>query len=499
MTTLTFRDLALRAPDGQLLLDGASASLEPGFTGLVGANGAGKSTLLRTLAGLLAPASGEVRRGRMRLVQPQGPRQALDDALAALSESLHGASSATRRDVARLLPHPLDAAHASPGECARAWLAVAAATSADAWLLDEPSAHLDAEGRHWLRGWLARCDVPVLVASHDRALLAGADRIWELSNARLTTWGGGFEAYFDARRAERERAEASLQRHRREQRALEREAQAARERADRRAARGAAEVRKGSQGKLLAGYLQGRAEHGRGAQARAAAARLESAVGAVQAARERLALEPDFRLDLGGFSVPAGKRLLVAEGLSLLAGERCLLRDFDLVLQGPRRLALQGPNGSGKSRLLRALAGVQPSDAGRVLPGTLPIALVDQQGAGERDDDTVLRAFLRRQPMPEGAARERLAWFLFTGVRVFQPVGTLSAGERLRLALACQLGGPALPGLLLLDEPDNHLDLPSQRAVEQALAQYPGGLVVVSHDEAFLAAAGVGERLRLGG
>ncbi|MBY4599755.1 ATP-binding cassette domain-containing protein, partial [bacterium BD-1] len=236
MTTLSFRDLALRAPDGQPLLDGASASLEPGFTGLVGANGAGKSTLLRTLAGLLAPASGEVRRGRVRLVQPQGPRQALADALAALPESLHGAPSATRRDVARLLPHPLDAAHASPGECARAWLAVAAATAADAWLLDEPSAHLDAEGRHWLRGWLARCEVPVLVASHDRALLSGADRIWELSNARLTAWGGGFEAYFEACRAERARAEANLQRHRREQRALEREAQAARERADRRAA-----------------------------------------------------------------------------------------------------------------------------------------------------------------------------------------------------------------------------------------------------------------------
>ncbi|KFN45318.1 hypothetical protein N790_10065, partial [Arenimonas malthae CC-JY-1] len=216
-------------------------------------------------------------------------------------------------------------------------------------------------------------------------------------------------------------------------------------------------------------------------------------------ARERLALEPDFRLDLGGFQLPAGKRLLAAEGLALYAGDRCLLQGFDLVLQGPRRLALQGPNGSGKSRLLRALAGVAPPDAGRVLHGTLPIALVDQHGAAERDDDTVLEAFLRRQPMHEGTARERLAWFLFTGTRVFQRVGTLSAGERLRLGLACQLGGPVLPGLLLLDEPDNHLDLPSLRAVEEALAQFPGGLVVVSHDEAFLAAAGVEEKLRLGG
>lgn len=499
MTPLTFRDLVLRAPDGRSLLENASDCLEPGFTGLVGANGAGKSTLLHTLAGLLPPASGEVRGGRVQLLAPQGPRQALAAALATLPELLHAAPSSTRREVARLLPRQADAALASPGECARAWLAVAAATEADAWLLDEPSAHLDADGRRWLRGWLARLDVPVLVASHDRELLAGADRIWELSNARLVTWGGGFEAYVEARRAERERVEAALQRSRREQRALERDTQLARERADRRAARGAAEVRKGSQGKLLAGYLQGRAEHGRGAQARAAASRLESAAGAVRQARERLALEPDFRLDLGGFQLPAGKRLLAAEGLALHAGDRCLLQGFDLVLQGPRRLALQGPNGCGKSRLLRALAGVAPPDAGRVLPGTLPIALVDQQGAAEREHDTVLEAFVRRQPMPEGAARERLAWFLFTGTRVFQRVGTLSAGERLRLGLACQLGGPALPGLLLLDEPDNHLDLPSLRAVEQALAQFPRGLVVVSHDEAFLAAAGVEEKLRLGG
>ncbi|KFN48312.1 hypothetical protein N790_06530, partial [Arenimonas malthae CC-JY-1] len=110
MTTPTFRDLVLRAPDGRTLLESASDSLEPGFTGLVGANGAGKSTLLHTLAGLLPPASGVVCGGRVQLLAPQGPRQALAAALATLPELLHAAPSSTRREVARLLPRQADAA-----------------------------------------------------------------------------------------------------------------------------------------------------------------------------------------------------------------------------------------------------------------------------------------------------------------------------------------------------------------------------------------------------
>jgi len=499
MSPIDFHALSLRAPDGRVLLESADASLGPGITALVGANGAGKSSLLRVLAGEAPAAAGELRRaGGVRRLDLQA-YAGLVETLYAMPARLREATSRQRRLSGRLMPGGFAADTASPGERARAWLAWAVLADADAWLLDEPSAHLDADGRAALQAWLASLEVPVLVASHDRSLLVRADAVWSIAHGRLHVHGGGYEAFLADAAEAGARAQAALSRQRREQQALARRVQLARERSDQRSARGIAAVRGGSQGGLLAGYLQGRAEHGQGARTRAAATRLEAAREAVAEARARCVAPPDFRLDLGDVAVSAGRRLLRAEGLALQADGRPLFEDLDLHLQGPCRLAITGANGSGKSRLLRVLAGRETPSAGRVVPGALPVVLLDQQGGVPDGDERVIDAFRRHQPLAEGAARERLAWFLFTGAGVFQPVGTLSAGERLRLGFACQLGGPRRPGLLLADEPDNHLDLPSLRAVEHALAQFAGGLVLVSHDETFLAAVGIERRLRLGG
>ncbi len=496
MPPLSLHALSLCAPDGRVLLEPTTLSLPPGACGLIGANGAGKSTLLRALAGESAPAAGRVAcPGRVRRIDPRETGPALAAALAELADALPTLDAGSRRDIARLRPFEALADGASPGQRTRAWLAVAAASDADWLLLDEPSAHLDAEGRSWLREWLSRPGPSRLVASHDRGLLDGLPRLVLLEGGTLRAHGGGWTDFAQGHAQAKSRARDALARLRREAGEAAARAQRERERAQQRAARGAAAVRDGSQGRLLQGYLQSRAGQGERRRERAIDRREELAAAALAQARAGAWTPPAFSLDLPGEPVGADRLLLSLQGIGLRGADGWLLEGFDLVITGPRRLWLRGGNGRGKSRLLQVMAGTLAPDAGQRRAGSLPVLHLEQ---GLRAGGRVLDAFLARQPLPEAEARERLARFLFRGDAVHQPVATLSSGEALRLAFACALGGPRSPGLLLLDEPDNHLDLPSLRVVEHALSQFRGGLVLVSHDEAFAAAVGLQETIRLG-
>jgi ATPase subunit of ABC transporter with duplicated ATPase domains len=145
------------------------------------------------------------------------------------------------------------------------------------------------------------------------------------------------------------------------------------------------------------------------------------------------------------------------------------------------------------------LAGLEAPCAGGVTRAAGPVAWLGQHAALPQPEASLLDNLRATQPaLREDALRERLAWFGFRADRVRQPAATLSRGERLRLALCCALCGDRLPPLLLLDEPDNHLDLDALATVEHALQQYPGGLVVVSHSRAFLEAIGIERWMELG-
>ena len=171
-----------------------------------------------------------------------------------------------------------------------------------------------------------------------------------------------------------------------------------------------------------------------------------------------------------------------------------------LALVGPERVALAGPNGSGKTTLLRLLAGALAPDAGEVRLGVAPaeVAYVDQRAAALRPQWSVLDNVRAANPsLTAHECRAALARFLFRGDAALAPAGALSGGERVRAALACALNAGRPPALLLLDEPTNHLDLDGVAAVEGALAEYDGALVVVSHDAAFLEAIAVRREVRL--
>jgi len=495
MSRLVLQALRLTLPGGSLLLERSDLVLDTRITALVGANGVGKSTLCRVLAGRQTPAAGHVvAHGPVAWVDPA----ALRNQSVSISEWLGERVADTRlpRWLARLDLAEMDwqrpLASLSGGEITRLALAAALATGADYLILDEPAAHLDHAGRAWLADWLRHHRGGALLVSHERELLATAMRVLELSNQRLHDYALDFAAYLARRGLEQAAAERALATARTEHERVRRSAQQARERAERRAAQGRRARAGGDHGPMYFDYVQGRAEHGSGRREHAAAARSEAAAQQIRACRERLRVTASFDLRLRGQGPAAGKRVLDARDLGASAGSRRLFDGLNLRLTGPERIGIIGRNGSGKSRLLRIFAGIDPPEHGQVDRAALPMVWLDQHAALPCPSASLLANVRALQPASsEAELRERLAWFGFRGDRVAQPAATLSCGERLRLALCGHLAGTQPPQLLLLDEPDNHLDFASLAIVEHALRQYPGALIVVSHSHGFLEAIGI--------
>ena len=205
-------------------------------------------------------------------------------------------------------------------------------------------------------------------------------------------------------------------------------------------------------------------------------------------------------LNLPDTYVPAGRTVFSREALQIRRGGRMLFapNGVDLNIRGPERIALTGPNGAGKSTLLRIIGGELLPDSGTIQRADGRVAYLSQRLDLLDPERTVAESPATFAPsLSETRRRHLLAQFLFRGNRIHVPVAALSGGERLRATLACVLNAEPAPQLLLLDEPTNNLDLVSVGQLESALNAYEGALVVVSHDERFLAEIGVERWLRL--
>ncbi|HEX2560533.1 ABC-F family ATP-binding cassette domain-containing protein [Phenylobacterium sp.] len=522
---LTLDGLSYRTPDGRSLFDDLTLAFGAERTGLVGRNGAGKTSLLRLALGELAPSAGAVvRNGRIAMLRqalqpPPGATVAdllgVADDLARLNRITAGQGAA--EDLAEAdweLPIRLEAALAelslpgleltrpaaslSGGEATRAQLAGLVAREPDLLVLDEPTNNLDADARGYVADLLAGWRRGALVVSHDRALLRQMDRIVELSGLGAKVYGGGFDAYAERKALEEAAADRELASAERALVAVERQAQAARERQARRDAAGKRARAKGDAPKMLLDFRAERAEQTAGRGSRLAERQRESVAADHAAARARVEVRRALAFDLPPSGLPAGKTVLAFDGLAYgHPGGPHLIQDLSFRIVGPERVAVIGPNGSGKTTLLRLAVGELAPTAGRISLGVRP-ALLDQQTAILREEETLLEAFRRLNPsLGRQEAHAALARFLFRNTAAQKTVASLSGGERLRAALACVLMGAEPPQLLILDEPTNHLDLDSIQAVESALAGYDGALLVVSHDRDFLDAVGVEREIAL--
>lgn len=508
--SLTLQRVAHRLPEGRWLFSDIDLHLDLRRTGLIGRNGVGKSVLARILAGESAPTQGCChRRGRVHHV-PQlasiagtvADLAGIGPQLAALERIEAGVCDAAdfaclgerwdlRGELARCLreqglpdwaaEHP--AAMLSGGEAMRVALAGAWLSGADFLILDEPGNHLDLAGRAALRDRLRHWSGGLLLISHDRALLADMQRIVELTPHGIRSTGGGHEAHVEAAERADAAARAMLERRKHEARQGERGRRQALDRARRRQAGAARDARHANQAPILLGLARSRSEVSAGRRLRALDAAADARRDAVRQAAAGVL--PDMPVVLWPPLPAAGRRVAVFEGVVLPHGPH-VGRAFDLQIEPGQRIAVTGHNGSGKSTLLNVLAGrLQP--AAGTCTRIAPCAWLDQRLADLDGTQCALDILADANPaLPEAERHLRLLQLGLPREALLVPVAGLSGGERLKVALARAMHAREPAEWLLLDEPFNHLDLPSQQALEAMLARYPGALVVVCHDAALL-------------
>jgi ATP-binding cassette ChvD family protein len=488
-------------PDRQVLANISLSFLPGAKIGVLGPNGAGKSTVLRIMAGKEEPSSGvaELAPGATVGLLEQEPeldsaktvrenvedgvrelRDLLDrfNAISAkfaepdadfdtlLAEQAQVQDQIDRRDAWQLdaqLDHAMDALRLpdgdrdvtslSGGERRRVALCRLLLSAPDLLLLDEPTNHLDAESVLWLERFLGDYKGTVVAVTHDRYFLDNvAGWILELDRGRGIPYQGNYSGWLEQKqeRLEQEEKQSSARR-----RTLQRE--------------------------LEWVQMAPRARH----------AKSKARLGAYE---RLLAEEEQVKLDRVEIHIPPGPRLgdvvIEANGVSKAFGDTLLVENLEFSLPPAGIVGVIGPNGAGKTTLFRMIAGEEAPDAGELRIGdTVQLAYVDQARADLDPKSTVWKEISGGQDVvllgkKEVNSRQYTSWFNFKGADQQKPVGQLSGGERNRVHLAKLLksGG----NVLLLDEPTNDLDVDTLRALEEALLDFAGCAVVITHDRWFL-------------
>ncbi|EMF5210969.1 ABC-F family ATP-binding cassette domain-containing protein [Enterobacter roggenkampii] len=499
-------------PTGDTLFGPLNLTLEPSLCALVGRNGSGKTRLLRLLAGLDEPATGHIERfgshawvAQQHVISSQttlaellgydaifAARKRIDsgdyqpDDLALLDGHWDIAERLSEAFINATLP-PFEpdkpAIELSGGERIRALLCGAFTAGADFLLLDEPTNHLDRQGRAWFYDQLSRYQGGVLVASHDRELLEQVPRILELSASGLRSYGGNYADYQAQRDAEQQAARAALEHAATERKRTRARMQKEHDDSQRRSAKTLRTVDTLNIASFERVKYKGAAKERIGSWKKQHSEQNEALNAAVNKARERVEDDNPVMFTLLGSQIPEGKQVLVLEDLVL---PHVPVPPLNWRMDGPMRVALKGPNGCGKSTLLKTLLGEVAPRSGSCKV-SVSCAYLDQHLSRlDLSQSVMTHLNLSHTPLEEGVLRTRLAQLQLGADKVMLPLAALSGGERLKAGLACVLWRAEATQLLLLDEPTNHLDLASVQAIEAALAGFPGALLVVSHDEAFL-------------
>jgi ATPase subunit of ABC transporter with duplicated ATPase domains len=497
LPAVDIRGLTFELPDGRVLFRDLNASIGPGLTALVGPNGIGKTTLARLISGGLEPTHGNIIRNVPVTVFAQ--REEPDLLLKHLSG---GQWMRIRLERLRArLKRELDGSRSS-----------VTSTGSVTLILDEPTNDLDRDGRDAVFDFLRQrtlSGAATLLISHDRETLELCDRTLELSSQGLALYGGGWREYDRARTHERENLARALETAEKERDRARAVRHAEREKQEKRNRTGAAAAAKGGQAKILLGIRKRNAQATTGKIDSGTLDRTEQAAARLSEALRAQKTDPVLYAAFAGRALPAQKLLAEAIGFNVRYSEPSenqwvFNRDLDFVWKGNVRIALQGSNGSGKSTLVNALLGTLPQTAvtrGELRTGNnrnSQILYLDQRCSLLDEDSSVFENVRAVSNASDTEIRNTLAGFLFTRDTVFQPVRTLSGGERLRAALARGFFATTLPEVLVLDEPTNNLDLANIAFLEKVVAGFEGAVIVISHDPEFVRNCGVDNDFHVG-
>ncbi|MDQ1257411.1 MAG: ATP-binding cassette, subfamily er 3, partial [Candidatus Hydrogenedentes bacterium] len=486
---------------GQPVLEAVDFRVEEGEkVGLIGRNGTGKTTVLRLITGEMEPESGVIERMRKartahlaQMPQVDSAATVLDIVLAAfrdlaemevelshLEERMAKDHDETvlkrysalqdeftvrggyefRNEVKRVLTglgfgeadfeRPITAL--SGGQTTRLMLALVLLQDADMLLLDEPENHLDIDAREWVEEYLKSCPKAVVIISHDRRMLnAVTERIIEVERGQLFNYTGNYDQYVGQKALVREQ----------QQKTYERQQEFIR--------------------KEESWIDRFRYKNTKATQVQSRVKRLEK-LDRVEAPPPEAA---ETRIRFGEV-VRSGQVVVDAANLSMAYGPLKLYSGFNVQIERGERIGIIGPNGAGKTTLLRHFAGRLDGGKGEVRIGhKVALGFYEQRHENLNPVNDILGEIGASRPdMRPEQIRTFMGHFLFTGDDIFKPIGALSGGELSRVAIAKLILSNA--NVLLLDEPTNHLDIASREALESALTDYPGTLIMVSHDRALI-------------
>lgn len=528
---LTIQNLSYTHPDSALLFSDISLTLNPlEKIALIGNNGTGKSILLKIIAGILMPSNGTIQLDARPYYVPQqfgqynklsiGEALGIDKKLKALHEILAGNISEQNYETLnddwaieercnnalnywKLSNLDLDEklGNLSGGQTTKVFLAGIGIHQPSLVLLDEPSNHLDSEGRELLYDFIRNARQAQIIVSHDRKLLNLLHRTCELKKNEITVYGGNYDFYVSQKQTE---TEALTQDIRNKEKALkkakEKEQQTI-ERKQKSTVRVKKKAVKLGLPKIAINTLKNSAERSTARIAEVHAGKIGNVRSELQSLRAGLSAADQMKFNFESSGLHKGKKLLIADQINYGYEQQEYLwkENINLQIVSGERIAIQGPNGSGKTTLIKLILGTLEPKTGQLFRTTGNSVYIDQNYALINAD---LKVYEQAQLFNTAALHEHqiktnLNRYLFAKDDWDKSCAVLSGGERMRLMLCCLSLSNQTPDMIVLDEPTNNLDIQNIEILTGVIKDYQGTLLVVSHDTVFLEQINIGRIFRL--